>query len=140
MPANLTNETKRVLEPVERISEFLFGLIMVLTLTCAFDVRAANHGGVRTMLMEALGCNVAWGMIDAFFYLLNCLGQRAHNVALLTQLREPSDPTEARRIIAVALPPLVATLQAARIRVFTRQINSISRINSMAKVSFLFFS
>jgi hypothetical protein len=41
--------------------------------------------------MEALGHDVAWGMIDAFFYLLNSLGQRGHGVALLGQLRRTSD-------------------------------------------------
>jgi hypothetical protein len=110
MPANLISETKRILEPVDRISEFLFGLIMVLTLTCTFNAHAGNNGSVRTMLVEVLGCNVAWGIIDAFFYLLNCLGQRARNIALLTQLRKTSDSTEARRIVADALPPLVASL------------------------------
>jgi hypothetical protein len=101
---------KRVLEPVERISEFLFGLIMVLTLTCTFNASGASRGSVRTLLMEALGCNVAWGMIDAFFYLLNSFGQKGHGVALLGQLRRTSDPVEARRIVADELPPLVASL------------------------------
>jgi hypothetical protein len=31
---NQTTESKRVLEPLERISEVLFGLIIVLTFTC----------------------------------------------------------------------------------------------------------
>jgi VIT1/CCC1 family predicted Fe2+/Mn2+ transporter len=62
------------------------------------------------MLMEALGCNVAWGIIDAFFYLLNCLGERGHAIALLRRLRRTSDPSEARRLVAGALPPLVASL------------------------------
>jgi hypothetical protein len=104
------SKPKRVLEPVERISEFLFGLIMVLTLTCTFSVDGANRASVRTLLMEALGCNVAWGTIDAFFYLLNSLGQRGHGVALLKQLRRTSEPGEARRIVADALPPLMASL------------------------------
>jgi VIT family len=110
MAANLKSETRRVLEPVERISEFLFGLIMVLTLTCTFEVRANNHGSVSIMLREALGCNVAWGIIDAFFYLLNRLGQSGRSIALLAQLRRTSDATEARNKIADALPPLVASL------------------------------
>lgn len=92
MSTNLMRKPKRVLEPVERISEFLFGLIMVLTLTCTFNANGASRGSVRTLLMEALGCNVAWGMIDAFFYLLNSLGQRGHSVALLGRLRRTSDP------------------------------------------------
>jgi VIT family len=101
---------KRVLEPVERISEFLFGLIMVLTLTCSFNARGAQQVSVRTMLLEAVGCNVAWAIIDAFFYLLNCLGQRGQGIALLRQLRRTFDPNEARRIVAEGLPPLVASL------------------------------
>lgn len=110
MATDLARNPKRVLEPVERISEFLFGLIMVLTLTCTFNAGTASRGGVRTMLTEALGCNVAWGIIDAFFYLLDCLGQRGHGIALLGKLRRTSDPSEARRLVAGALPPLVASL------------------------------
>jgi hypothetical protein len=52
---------------VERISEFLFGLIMVLTLTRTFNVSETYRSSVRTLLMDALGCNVAWTIIDAFF-------------------------------------------------------------------------
>jgi hypothetical protein len=110
MCTNLMRKPKRVLEPVERISEFLFGLIMVLTLPCTFNASGASRGNVRTLLMEAPGCNVAWGMIDAFFYLLNSLGQRGHNVVLLGQLRRTSDPEQASLIVADALPPLVASL------------------------------
>jgi hypothetical protein len=105
---------KRVLEPAKRISEFLFGLIMVLTLTCTFSMDGANRGSVRSLLMEALGCNVAWGIIDAFFYLLNSLGQRGHGIALLGQLRRTSDRGEARRIVADELPPLVASVLELR--------------------------
>ena len=36
--AELSSSSKRVLEPIERISEVLFGLIMVLTFTCTFSV------------------------------------------------------------------------------------------------------
>lgn len=105
-----STKPKRVLEPVERISEFLFGLIMVLTLTCSFNVIGANRGSVRTMLLEALGCNVAWAIIDAFFYLLNCLGQRGQRMVLLRQLRATFDQSAARRLVAEALPPLVGSL------------------------------
>jgi hypothetical protein len=110
MPAKFTIKTERILEPIERISEFLFGLIMVLTLTCTFNALGAKRGNVRTMLFEALGCNVAWAIIDAFFYLLNCLGQRGRRIALLRQLRQTVDPTETRLIFADVLPPLVTSL------------------------------
>ena len=57
--------SKHVLEPIDRISEVLFGLIMVLTFTGSLSVAEADRGEVRTMLIGALGCNIAWGIIDA---------------------------------------------------------------------------
>ena len=63
---------KRPLEPVERISEIWFGLVMVLTFTCSIAVAEAGSEEVHTMLRAAVGCNLAWGIIDAFLYLLAC--------------------------------------------------------------------
>jgi hypothetical protein len=36
MLESVTNPSERLLEPMERFSEVLFGLIMVLTFTCSF--------------------------------------------------------------------------------------------------------
>ena len=66
----------RVLEPVERISEILFGLIMALTITGAVSVATSDHFQIRTMLWAALGCNLAWGIIDGGMYLMARLGER----------------------------------------------------------------
>ena len=66
----------RVLEPVERISEILFGLIMALTITGAVGVATADHFQIRTMLFAALGCNLAWGIIDGGMYLMARIGER----------------------------------------------------------------
>src|SRR5437660_5533748 len=67
MIESLTNPSERLLDPMERISEVLFALIMVLTFTCSFSVADAGREQVRTMLLGALGCNLAWGIIDAVF-------------------------------------------------------------------------
>ncbi len=72
----------RVLEPVERLSEILFGLIMALTITGAVSVVTADRFEVRTMLFAALGCNLAWGIIDAGMYLMARLGERGRNAML----------------------------------------------------------
>ena len=37
------NESKRVLDPIDRVSEVLFGLIMVLTFTGSLSVASAGH-------------------------------------------------------------------------------------------------
>ena len=52
---------KRLLDPMERTFEILFGLIMVLTFTCSFSVAEAGRQDIRNMLLAALGCNLAWG-------------------------------------------------------------------------------
>ena len=68
--------TARVLEPIDRVSEVLFGLIMVLTFTGSLSVAEAGREDVRVMLVGALGCNLAWGLIDAVLYLMACLAER----------------------------------------------------------------
>src|SRR5262245_53729853 len=73
---------RRILAPVERISEVLFGLIMVLTYTSTLSIAAGGHADVRTMLLGALGCNLAWGIIDGAFFLLQRLSD--HGEAKLT--------------------------------------------------------
>ena len=56
----------RYLDTASRLGEILFGLIMVLTvtLTASFAVKE-GEAGVRELLLAAIGCNLAWGVIDA---------------------------------------------------------------------------
>src|SRR5262249_44730367 len=106
--AELSSSSKRVLDPIERISEVLFGLIMVLTFTCSFSVAESGRSEVRTMLLAALGCNIAWGIIDAIMYLMGCLAERARSLATLRGVRAENNAEKAQRLIAKALPPGVA--------------------------------
>jgi VIT1/CCC1 family predicted Fe2+/Mn2+ transporter len=96
----------RVLDPSERISEILFGLIMALTVTGTTSVVTADRFQIRTMLIAVLGCNVAWGIIDAGMYLMARLAERGSNALLLRKVREAVDRESAHRIIADAVPPL----------------------------------
>ena len=100
----------RVLEPSERIAEILFGLIMALTVTGATSVVTADKFQIRTMLIAALGCNIAWGIIDAGMYLMARLAERGSNALLLREVRETADRESAHRIIADALPLLFASI------------------------------
>jgi len=106
---NGIKSSKRVLEPYERISEVLFGLIMVLTFTGSLSVAGAGREEVRTMLIGALGCNLAWGVIDAIMYLMACLSERGEAIRALRAVRASADPSLAHGVIAAALPPLVAS-------------------------------
>jgi hypothetical protein len=101
---------KSVLDPMERISELLFGLIMALTFTCTLGVATADSFKVQTMLFGALGCNLAWGIIDAGVYLLAHLNDRGRKILMLRAMREAPDRDAAQRIIADALPPMIASV------------------------------
>jgi hypothetical protein len=102
--------SKRVLDPIDRVTEVLFGLIMVLTFTGSLSVATAGHAEVREMLVGALGCNLAWGVIDALFYLLGILAEKGRALSTLRRLRAAADPEEGKRVVADALPPLVASV------------------------------
>ena len=100
--------SKRVLEPHERISEVLFGLIMVLTFTGSLSIAEAGREDVRIMLIGALGCNLAWGIIDGVLYLMGCLAEKGRNLVAFQRLRKTTNPVKAHKLIAGVLPPLVA--------------------------------
>jgi VIT family len=98
----------RILSPLERFSEIVFGLIMVLTFTGALSVADVGRDEVRTMLLGAIGCNLAWGVIDAVFYLISCLTEHGRRNRILRTLRQCADATRARQVIARVLPEEVA--------------------------------
>lgn len=62
------------------------------------------------MLFGALGCNLAWGIVDGIMYLMSTLGERGRGLVTLKALRGAPGAAEARRILATALPPLVAAV------------------------------
>jgi hypothetical protein len=65
------------LDPGERLGELLFGLIMVLTFTLGAGIElGGDEAATRELLIAALGCNAAWGIIDAALYLLARLSER----------------------------------------------------------------
>jgi hypothetical protein len=110
MPSEPISSSKRVLDPVDRVSEVLFGLIMVLTFTGSLSVAEAGRDDVRAMLIGALGCNLAWGIIDAILYLMGCLAEKGRALAAFRAVRQAADPQQARRALAEALPPVIASL------------------------------
>lgn len=104
------HSSKRVLEPHERVAEVLFGLIMVLTFTGSLSVAEAGRDDVRTMLIGALGCNLAWGIIDAVLYLMGCMADKGRLLLGLQGVRQSNRPEEIRRLIANALPSTLASI------------------------------
>lgn len=110
MPDDSNKSSKRVLDPIDRVSEVLFGLIMVLTFTGSLSVAEAGRDDVRMMLIGALGCNLAWGIIDGVFFLMGSLAEKGRSLIAFRAVRKAVTPEQARSIVANALPPLVASI------------------------------
>ena len=128
--------SNRFLEPMERISEILFALIMVLTFTCSFSVAGAGRDEVRTMLIGALGCNLAWGIIDAVFYLMGSLNSFGQGILRLKALRQVTNPVEAHQIIANALPPvLLSVLSPSDLESMRQKLNSLRELPTRPRLS-----
>jgi VIT1/CCC1 family predicted Fe2+/Mn2+ transporter len=104
----LSLQQRRVLDPIERVSEALFGLIMVLTFTGSLSVANPERSEVREMLVGAIGCNLAWGIVDAVMYVLASVMARGRGLSVLKRVQSAKDPAEARDAIAAVLNPFVA--------------------------------
>lgn len=98
---------RRVLNPVDRASEILFGLIMVMTFTGSLSAGQAGRADVKAMLIGALGCNLAWGIIDAVMFFMSSMAERKLSEHTVRAVRRSENAAAARSIIADALPPLV---------------------------------
>src|SRR6188474_1121560 len=123
MTAETIRPSTRVLEPIDRVSEVLFGLIMVLTFTGSLSVADAGRDDVRTMLIGALGCNLAWGIIDAMLFLMGCMADQGQSLTTYLAVRRATGSQEAQRRIADALPQVVASiLEPAELEAIHRRL------------------
>jgi len=94
---------------------------MTLTFTCSISVAQDGNSDVRTMLFAALGCNIAWGIIDGVFYVFASVAERTRNYNTLVTLRETVDPGLARNLIVDSLPPVIGSVMK------TEEIETVRR-------------
>lgn len=99
-----------VLNLVDRTAEVLFGLIMVLTFTGTISVATDGRGEIRELLWAALGCNVAWGIVDAIMYLMNVLLERGHAITAIQKINRATSPESSREVLKAELHPLMISL------------------------------
>ena len=97
-----STERQRILDPVDRISEALFGLIMAVTIVGSLSIASAGRNEVRTVLVAALGCNLAWGLVDAVMYLIRTVVDRGRTLTLLHSVRSANAPG-GRSLVETAL-------------------------------------
>lgn len=93
-----------VLDVVDRVSEMCFGLYMALTFVGAVSSTTAGPDAAQTMLRAAIGCNLAWGLVDAIMYLVRTLAGRGMLQKLAVTVKHGS-PSAGIAAIRDALPP-----------------------------------
>jgi hypothetical protein len=99
-----------VLSPVDRVSELLFGLFMALTFVGAVSVAGAGDAEIRAMFVAALGCNLAWGLVDAVMYLVRTVTDRGRTLTLVRSVRAAPDAEAGRKLVEGALSRAMAGL------------------------------
>src|SRR5262244_2249188 len=78
---------RKISNLVERISEIIYGLIMVLSFTCAASISGGKFEDRKVLVIAAIGCNIAWGLVDAVMFLLTNLAEKGHNRTILSFVR-----------------------------------------------------
>jgi VIT1/CCC1 family predicted Fe2+/Mn2+ transporter len=99
------------LDPVYRASEVIFGLLMAMSFIGSINVASDGKAEVRTLLVAALGCNLAWGLVDALMHLVATKTQKRRTRALLVKLHGNTDAASGRALLADEMPgPLAACI------------------------------
>jgi hypothetical protein len=103
LPESGRPKSDRFLDPIERSSEIMFGLIMALTFTSSVSVASSTPNDVNTLLASALSCNVAWGFVDGAMYVLENVIARKRKRNFLHDIAGAS-PREARQVLSAQMP------------------------------------
>ncbi len=90
----------RYLAPGDSLSEILFGLIMTLTFTLGVGIVVREDpNAARDLLIATVGCNIAWGLIDALMYLAGERFERGRRARLVDAIRaDATEEAAARRV------------------------------------------
>ncbi len=90
----------KYLSPSERLSEILFGLIMVLTITSTINIALTEgEASITIMVFAALATNFAWGIVDGLMYLITTVFERARHAKLFQQANRADKRQEVLAII-----------------------------------------
>ncbi|WP_037076510.1 VIT1/CCC1 transporter family protein [Rhizobium mesoamericanum] len=102
-----------VIDPGDALGEVLFGLIMALTFTVGSRLVFTGEGlNVRELTAATIGCNVAWGIIDAVLFVLGTVFYKSRRARLFRQIKAARSEREAISALRKEFPlegePLVS--------------------------------
>ena len=83
---------------------------MVLTCTLGASlIVGIDRDTLRTTLIAALGCNIAWGVIDAALYIMGNAFVRSRNSRLMQAIRSAPDAAAALVLVKQAMEPRIGS-------------------------------
>ena len=93
------------LDPGDALGEVLFGLIMALTWTVGSRLVLREEGlVVHDLVVATIGCNLAWGIIDAVLFTLGTTFFRSRRLRLFRQVKTARDEGAALAVLAKEFP------------------------------------
>ena len=135
----------RYLDPASSLGEIMFGLIMTLTFTLSAGIIIDDEGreGARELLIALIGCNIAWGVIDAAMYLVNELFTRGKRRRVAHAVRSAADERGGVAVVANELDQYFEDVaddkekQALYSRVAARVRTAEIKPNRLTKADFM---
>jgi VIT1/CCC1 family predicted Fe2+/Mn2+ transporter len=110
-PSGRIGFTRQYLDPASRLSEVLFGLIMVLTVTLTAGLTAGEgKDGLHQLLIAAVGCNIAWGIIDGIMYVMNGIFERSRKTRMIEAVKRAADERAAANLVRREIDDLLESL------------------------------
>jgi VIT1/CCC1 family predicted Fe2+/Mn2+ transporter len=130
-PALAENFLGRLIDPIDRLSETVFSILILLTFTLAFRIirlsedtmQASSTENANELLIGALGAIFAWGVIDGVMYALISLFERGEKHRLLKNIQSAETEEEAVEVVADELGYILEPITAESVR--TRLYQSI---------------
>ncbi|MBB3523264.1 VIT1/CCC1 transporter family protein [Rhizobium sp. BK456] len=139
MTSNPTGRITKIIDPGDALGEILFGLIMALTLTVGSRLVFEEEGlNVHELIVATIGCNVAWGIIDAVLFILGTTFYKSRRLRLFRQIKAAGDESEALMVLANEFPIKEApfSAKAADTDALYQSLLTLARRAAPVKVSF----
>jgi hypothetical protein len=114
----------RLLDPIDRLSETIFSILILLTFTLAFRIiklggdpnQAIPSSYVNELLIGAAGATLAWGIIDGIMYALMAMFERGERHRLLHQLQAAHTDEEGIQVVAAELDHILEPITGGQQR------------------------
>jgi len=113
-----------LLDPIDRLSETIFSIMVVLTFTLAYKIlrfrgellQESSAEYVDDLLISAFGAAIAWGIIDGIMYALISMFDRGEKHRLLKRIQTAETHEEGIQAIAEELDHILEPITAAEKR------------------------